>query len=216
MNQADPMSLGHGYSRSGDHICFDGIRIDQAGRDTLAGFQRSLADDSPSPTTSIPRPSPHSAKSTQNTKHRLIQVDQPGPVLGRRDLQRRPGNLRGLRFQPGQGRQTRVAYRRTDTKRRCGDSRSSHSKLGLERPPLRLLPVHTNRRCRSKDVSAPGPGVLCGCQPRLLELHQTQRRRSEIIPDVRERHPLCRRYAARLVRRHSIAERRCSELPYPS
>lgn len=42
LNQADPMSLGHGYSRRGDHIYFEGVRIDQAGRETLAGFQRTL------------------------------------------------------------------------------------------------------------------------------------------------------------------------------
>lgn len=42
IGQADQRSLGHGYSRHGDHIYFEGVRIDQAGRETLEGFQRTL------------------------------------------------------------------------------------------------------------------------------------------------------------------------------
>lgn len=42
IDQSEQRSLGHGYSRHGDHICFKGVRIDLAGRTTLEGFQRSL------------------------------------------------------------------------------------------------------------------------------------------------------------------------------
>ncbi len=42
IGQADQRSLGHGYSRHGDHIYFEGVRIDQAGWDTFEGFQRTL------------------------------------------------------------------------------------------------------------------------------------------------------------------------------
>lgn len=42
IGQAEQRSLGHGYSRRGDHIYFDGVRIDQAGRETLQAFEKSL------------------------------------------------------------------------------------------------------------------------------------------------------------------------------
>ena len=42
ISQPDQRSLGHGYSRHGDYIYFEGVRIDQAGRETLEGFQRTL------------------------------------------------------------------------------------------------------------------------------------------------------------------------------
>jgi hypothetical protein len=34
--------LGYGYARDGGHIFFEGVRIDQSGRETLEGFQRAL------------------------------------------------------------------------------------------------------------------------------------------------------------------------------
>ncbi|MGF1633355.1 MAG: DKNYY domain-containing protein [Phycisphaerae bacterium] len=40
--QANHESLGHGYSRRGNYIYFDGLRIDQAGRETLERFQRPM------------------------------------------------------------------------------------------------------------------------------------------------------------------------------
>ncbi len=42
IGQPGEWSLGHGYSRQGDHIHFKGERIDQAGRETLKKFQRGL------------------------------------------------------------------------------------------------------------------------------------------------------------------------------
>jgi hypothetical protein len=39
---AEEQSLGHGYTRRGNHIHFKGERIDQAGRETLKDFQRTL------------------------------------------------------------------------------------------------------------------------------------------------------------------------------
>ncbi|HMN97563.1 MAG TPA: DKNYY domain-containing protein [Phycisphaerales bacterium] len=35
-------SLGHGYARRGEHILFDGVRIDRAGREDLDRFQATL------------------------------------------------------------------------------------------------------------------------------------------------------------------------------
>lgn len=42
IEEAEQWSLGHGYSRRGSQIFFKGERIDQAGRETLAGFERAL------------------------------------------------------------------------------------------------------------------------------------------------------------------------------
>ncbi|MBX3378311.1 MAG: DKNYY domain-containing protein [Phycisphaeraceae bacterium] len=42
VGQPASWSLGHGYSRRGDHIEFKGVRIDHAGRETLAGFEKTL------------------------------------------------------------------------------------------------------------------------------------------------------------------------------
>jgi len=42
IDQPEPWSIGHGYARRGDYIEFKGVRIDQAGRETLAGFERKL------------------------------------------------------------------------------------------------------------------------------------------------------------------------------
>jgi serine/threonine protein kinase len=41
-DQTKQWSLGHGYSREGDHIYFDGKRIDQAGQANLEDFARTL------------------------------------------------------------------------------------------------------------------------------------------------------------------------------
>lgn len=40
--QAEPLSLGHGYSRRGNHIEFKGLRIDRSGRENLRAFERVM------------------------------------------------------------------------------------------------------------------------------------------------------------------------------